>query len=92
EQARDGWSWRWLDDGWRDLRTTVRSLRRSPGFVLAVVVTLGLGIGANTALFSILHAVLFRPLAVADESRLVVLREVQRRDAQSGYGISYLNF
>lgn len=92
EQARDGWSWRWLDDGWRDLRTTVRSLRRSPGFVLAVVVTLGLGIGANTALFSILHAVLFRPLAVADESRLVVLREVQRRDAQSGYGISYLSF
>lgn len=92
ERARDGWSWGGLDDARRDFRTSVRSLRRTPGFVVAVVLTLALGIGANTALFSILHAVLFRPLAVADEARLVVLREFQRQDAQAGYGVSYLNY
>ncbi len=58
------------------LRTTLRLLRRSPGFSLAAVLTLGVGIGANTLLFSVVNTILIQPLAYPDADRLVVLREV----------------
>jgi predicted permease len=57
----------------RDIRHAVRSLRQAPGFVLVVVLTLGLGIGANTAIFSLMDQVLLRPLPVHDPSALVLL-------------------
>lgn len=57
----------------RELRQTVRRLWRSPGFTAAAVVTLSLGIGATTALFTILNAVVLRPLSYADPDRLVVV-------------------
>jgi predicted permease len=57
----------------RDIRHAVRSLRQAPGFVLVVVLTLGLGIGANTAIFSLMDQVLLRPLPVRDPSALVLL-------------------
>src|SRR3954471_23635865 len=57
-----------------DLRYAIRSLSRAPGFTLAVVLTLGLGIGANTAIFSVVRGVLLRPLPHKDGDRLVYLR------------------
>ena len=57
-----------------DLRYAVRSLSRARGFTLAVVLTLGLGIGANTAIFSVVRGVLLRPLPHKDGDRLVYLR------------------
>jgi hypothetical protein len=54
-----------------DLKYAVRWLRRSPGFALVAIVSLGLGIGANTAMFSLIDAVLLRPIPVADPGALV---------------------
>jgi len=61
----------WLDDLRRDIRHSLALFRRSPGFTAAVVVTLALGIGLNTAIFSVLNAVLLRPLPVPAPDRLV---------------------
>jgi predicted permease len=66
--------WVWLDKLWRDLRFGFRSLRQSPGFAATAILTLALGIGANTAVFSVMNAVLLKSLPVADPDRVVYLR------------------
>src|SRR5579863_1182935 len=59
----------------RDLRSAARSLARSKGLTVAVIVTLALGIGANAAMFSLVRGVLLRPLVNRDESRLIYIRQ-----------------
>jgi len=66
--------WQWLDKLSRDLKHAFRSLLESPGFTITAVVTLALGMGANTAVFSVMNAVLLRSLPVADANRVVYLR------------------
>jgi putative ABC transport system permease protein len=61
-----------------DLRLAIRSLRAAPGFTLIVVLTLGLGIGANTAIFSVVHGVLLEPAPVRDIDRLVMVWQTDR--------------
>ncbi|HEY1807192.1 MAG TPA: ABC transporter permease [Acidobacteriaceae bacterium] len=67
--------WAWLDRLLRDLRFGLRSMRQAPGFTLTAVLTLALGIGANTAVFSVMNAVLLRSLPVADPQRVVYLED-----------------
>jgi len=64
----------WVDDVWRDLRVTVRGLRRAPGFVVTAVTCIALGVGANGAAYSLFEELLLRPLPVHEPGRLVNFR------------------
>lgn len=79
-----------IDDLWQDLRYGFRMLGKNPGFTSIAVLTLALGIGANTAIFSIINAVLLRPLPYPEGDRLVWLNE--RHDQIPARWISYPNF
>jgi putative ABC transport system permease protein len=71
QQRNDRWSRRdWFDEFKQDLTFALRQCRTKPGFTLAVVLTLGLGIGATTAIFSVVHAVVLKPYGYADPDRV----------------------
>ncbi len=75
QDCRDERPARLLADLWRDVRHSVRGLRRRPGFAAVAVITMALGIGANTAVFSVVYGVLMRPLPFANGRRLIVLQQ-----------------
>jgi putative ABC transport system permease protein len=79
-----------LSEPYQDLKYSVRMLRKNPGFAAVVIITLALGIGANTAIFSFVNAVILNPLPFPDSDRLVVMSETN--NAGTEMSVSLLNF
>ncbi len=79
DQARETWSWLWLELLLRDLRYGVRTLARTPGFTVLAILVMGLGIGANVALFTVVRSVLLKPLPFKDQDRLVRIFEADSK-------------
>ena len=88
-EARMGWT---LETIWRDVRHSVRALRRAPGFTAAAIVILSLGIGANIAVFSIFSAALLRPLPYPGEDRIVAIWEKRLREDSARSAVSVADF
>ena len=79
ERSREVWQWPTLESIWDDLRYALRQLKNSPGFAITVILSLTLGLGANTTIFTFVNALLLRPPAVADGGRLVEVLEHNRK-------------
>jgi putative ABC transport system permease protein len=90
EETRDVWRLLWLEQLLEDIGFGLRLLRKNPGFTAVAILTLALGIGANAAVFSVVYAVLLRPLPYKAPSGLIVLHETTPRVGD--VSVSYQNF
>jgi len=92
DQARATWSWNWFETFLRDIRYGARTLMRSPGFTLVSILVLVLGIGATTSLFTIVRAVLLKPLPFQHPDQLVMVYEHFRgSSSNSGDGFNVVS-
>jgi len=94
EECRDARGTRWLEDFFQDFRYTLRTLRQKPGFAAVALLTLALGIGATTVMFTVVNGVLFKSLPYADAKGLLEVQEQTSFSTQWGnlWGVNYLNF
>src|SRR5579862_6155365 len=77
---------------WQDSKYAVRTLRRSPGFTIVALATLALGIGVNTAMFSVAHEALWRSMPYPHPERVVMVGEVEKSNPDMYWGTSFPNF
>jgi predicted permease len=73
ERSREVWQWGWVERAWGELRLVLRRVRKAPGFALTVLLTLAIGMGANTAVFNVVETVMVKPLPYPESGRLVSL-------------------
>ncbi len=88
EEARDARGISWFEELIADLRYGARTLFKNPGFAVLAVLTLGLGIGANTAIFSVINGVLLKPLPYENGNRLVLIQQSASQPNQANFGVS----
>src|SRR5262245_4364777 len=92
ERSRDARGLRWLEELWQDLRYGARMLAKNPSFAMISVLTLAVGIGANSAIFSVVNAVLLNPFAYPDADRIMDLSTYEMAQPEYERGVSYPNF
>ena len=92
ENVRDTWIWRGLDEFVRDIRHAARSLRRSWGFALGAGTVLALGIGANTAIFTVVNSVLLKPLGYPNADRIVAVETLWTNTGRTNQDVSGPDF
>ena len=90
EDTRAAWQVRWMEDLWRDLRYGARALARSPGFAAVAILSLGIGVGANSVMFTLVDALLLQPPNVPRPSELVALVSTGRES--NAAPVSYPEF
>ena len=89
--CRDARGTRWVEDLWQDFRYALRTLRQRPGFAAVAVLTLALGSGATTVMFTVIDSVLLKPLPYPEPDRLLTLHEETEKYGGE-WSFSYLNF